>query len=398
LSGGLLAIAKLQGNLYVSGSYSKDLTEAQTVSQWKIEELRKSLYDNIASSNDTTTLSNTSFTRTWTVTNNTQYKDIVLVTTWVDQNGKSQQAEFFTRIGKLNQLGSLDMLYLPKEVTVTPYPTLPPNTTPAPSDGNQTPAPTAIPTATPSSFTGGDSFSFGNYSVRALVLGDGSGRSIKCTLEGFDAQGASIKANTSTLLLGSCSQTTDVDASNNFVIDYSCELTRRDTTVTRLKAGCSLFSSYGEVVSSACGTINLANTQLNQSIQFDFELSSNGENQGLNDCTGTTPTPAPTSTPVGTTPTPVPTSTPVGTTPTPVPTSTPVGITPTPAPTSTPGPTSTPNLCTVQGWSSSSVKYTRNETVSYLGKVYKSLQTHSSQPNWDPINVPALWAYVRVCP
>ncbi|WP_157670949.1 carbohydrate-binding protein [Chitinibacter sp. GC72] len=381
LSGGLLAVAKMQSNLYQSTSYSRDLTEAQIVSQWKIEELRKMVYTAITTGNDIKTLSNTNFTRTWTVTDNADYKNITLVTTWKDQNNISRNATFFTRISRWAQVGSLDMHFLEQEVSVTPYPPLP---TPVPTtSGNNTPAPssvntTPIPKPTPPEFISGDSFTFGNYSVRSLVLGDSTGRSIKCTLEGFDTNGASIKSNVQTLLQGTCAQQTDVNSDNSFQVQYTCGLTRKDTSVAKLKGGCSLFDQFGLVVSSACGVVNLSQTNVNETIQFDFTLDSNGDNSGLANCNGNIPTPAPTVTPVPTT-TSIPTATPV--------------------PSTTSIPTATPVVsCTIQTWSGSNVKYTKNSEVSYSGKVYKSLQTHNSQSNWDPVSVPSLWGYVRVCP
>ncbi|HEY1016076.1 MAG TPA: lytic polysaccharide monooxygenase [Herpetosiphonaceae bacterium] len=103
-----------------------------------------------------------------------------------------------------------------------------------------------------------------------------------------------------------------------------------------------------------------------------------------------TATPRPTNTPVATptaTPTPRPTNTPQPGTPTP---------TATPRPTNTPVPptaTATPNpgVNPWQPW----VAYALNQQVSYNGGVYQCRQAHTSQPGWEPSNVPALWLRIN---
>ena len=103
-----------------------------------------------------------------------------------------------------------------------------------------------------------------------------------------------------------------------------------------------------------------------------------------------TPTPTPTSTPSSRV-TPTPTATPSSrprVTPTPTPTATPssrVTPTPTPRPTVTPTPSGAPAW---QAWT----PYVVGNLVSYDGVVYRCLQSHTSQPDWQPPNVPALWA------
>src|SRR5262245_965368 len=93
---------------------------------------------------------------------------------------------------------------------------------------------------------------------------------------------------------------------------------------------------------------------------------------------GTGPTPTRTNTAVG--PTPTRTNTPVG--PTPTRTNTPVG--PTPTKTNTPP-------SGIQPWNGNFVPYALNTLVTYNGNTYKCIQAHTSQPDWMPPAVPALW-------
>jgi chitinase len=54
--------------------------------------------------------------------------------------------------------------------------------------------------------------------------------------------------------------------------------------------------------------------------------------------------------------------------------------------------------CTgVPAWSGNSVAYTVGELVTYNGSEYKCLQAHTSEPTWDPADVPALWSLVGTC-
>lgn len=41
------------------------------------------------------------------------------------------------------------------------------------------------------------------------------------------------------------------------------------------------------------------------------------------------------------------------------------------------------------------VSYAVNDNVTYAGKSYKAIQTHTSLPGWEPPNVPALWQLVQ---
>lgn len=57
----------------------------------------------------------------------------------------------------------------------------------------------------------------------------------------------------------------------------------------------------------------------------------------------------------------------------------------------TPQPT-TPTVNTNK-WKSG-VKYSTGQEVSYQGKTYRVVQAHTSQPGWEPSNVPALWSAI----
>ncbi len=66
-------------------------------------------------------------------------------------------------------------------------------------------------------------------------------------------------------------------------------------------------------------------------------------------------------------------------------------ITPTATATNTPTPTVTPSLAP---WNGNFHYYSLGTLVSYMGHIYKCIQAHTSQPNWNPVAVPALWQYV----
>ncbi|WP_046505565.1 glycosyl hydrolase family 18 protein [Paenibacillus riograndensis] len=80
------------------------------------------------------------------------------------------------------------------------------------------------------------------------------------------------------------------------------------------------------------------------------------------------------------------------TTPTPTPTAT-VKPTSTPVQTATPVPTATVNPSATPGASAwaAGVAYTAGDKVSYSGKTYTCLQSHTSLEGWEPAVTPALW-------
>jgi len=108
---------------------------------------------------------------------------------------------------------------------------------------------------------------------------------------------------------------------------------------------------------------------------------------------GTTPsnTPVtPTNTPIRPTNTPIrPTNTPIG--PTNTPTRTPVGPTNTPTRTAIPGPTNTPTTPPTGNEWAPGVAYKVGDIVTHLGVSYRCQIAHTSQPDWEPQNTPALW-------
>ena len=48
-------------------------------------------------------------------------------------------------------------------------------------------------------------------------------------------------------------------------------------------------------------------------------------------------------------------------------------------------------------WSPNAVSYAYGAQVSYQGNNYKCLQSHTSQPGWDPKDAPALWGLIGAC-
>jgi chitin-binding protein len=95
---------------------------------------------------------------------------------------------------------------------------------------------------------------------------------------------------------------------------------------------------------------------------------------------------APTNTP---TRTPTRTNTPVGPTATPTRTATATRTNTPVGPTNTP--TRTPTSSGTPAWTAWTA-YSVGQLVSYNGVIYRNIQAHTSQPGWEPPNVPALWA------
>src|SRR5579883_2943076 len=57
----------------------------------------------------------------------------------------------------------------------------------------------------------------------------------------------------------------------------------------------------------------------------------------------------------------------------------------------------TVNCSGVAAWNGNYVNYTAGTLVTYNGSEYKCLQSHTSEPGWDPVSVPALWGFVGNC-
>lgn len=47
-------------------------------------------------------------------------------------------------------------------------------------------------------------------------------------------------------------------------------------------------------------------------------------------------------------------------------------------------------------WSPESVKYVSGDRKTYNGRLYKCIKDHTSQANWSPDKVPALWVVIDV--
>src|SRR5579883_1527360 len=57
----------------------------------------------------------------------------------------------------------------------------------------------------------------------------------------------------------------------------------------------------------------------------------------------------------------------------------------------------TVNCSGVAAWSGNNVAYSIGQLVTYNGSEYKCIQAHTSEPNWDPVDVPALWSLQGTC-
>jgi hypothetical protein len=63
-------------------------------------------------------------------------------------------------------------------------------------------------------------------------------------------------------------------------------------------------------------------------------------------------------------------------------------------------PTATPTIAVCAGipaWNGNFVAYTAGQKVSYNNEVYSCVQSHTSEPNWMPSVVPALWKDLGAC-
>ncbi len=144
MSIGLVALAKFQGMVMQGGSLSKQRTEAAALGQQGLEALRSFArptgsgeldYDEIVSGTDTVAGESATYTRTWTVAENTDpnYKTISMVVSWTDQDNVSQQISLGSRInsGDPERSGSLFVL---ATLAAVDTPILPP-TNPPPYNG-----------------------------------------------------------------------------------------------------------------------------------------------------------------------------------------------------------------------------------------------------------------------
>jgi len=60
-------------------------------------------------------------------------------------------------------------------------------------------------------------------------------------------------------------------------------------------------------------------------------------------------------------------------------------------------PTPTPPCSGIPLWNGNFVTYSAGQKVTYNGEVYQCIQAHTSEPNWMPNVVPALWKDLGPC-
>jgi hypothetical protein len=122
-----------------------------------------------------------------------------------------------------------------------------------------------------------------------------------------------------------------------------------------------------------------------------------GDRSGcINYGSGSTP---PTNTPTPKPSNPTPTHTPTPKPSNPTPTNTPSKGQPTATftYTPTPPPSSGGGCSGVPAWNGNFVAYAAGAEVTYDGELYKCIQAHTSEPNWTPAAVPALWQALGSC-
>jgi Tfp pilus assembly protein PilV len=102
IAGAAIAIIRLQSYLSYNNSVAQQKGDAVILAISKIEELRNfqvlnntsgyTSYQSIATGTSTTTIANTNYTLTWTVTPNTSptYKNLNVLVSWTDRTGTAQ--------------------------------------------------------------------------------------------------------------------------------------------------------------------------------------------------------------------------------------------------------------------------------------------------------------------
>lgn len=111
LSGGMVAVARLQAELISGNTLSKQRTEATNIAQDLIEEYRSfgevsttagfTAYEDISSGADSFNGVNATYTRAWTVTENTNpnFKTINITVSWVGASRQNEQISVSTIVG-----------------------------------------------------------------------------------------------------------------------------------------------------------------------------------------------------------------------------------------------------------------------------------------------------------
>jgi Tfp pilus assembly protein PilV len=110
----ITALAKFQHFLTANTHYTQQQNSALILAAKQIETLRDfavlqttagyNAYQNIASGNSTTTLNETSYTITWTITSNTNptYKIIDVTVAWTDRSNTSRSVQLTSRVAGLD--------------------------------------------------------------------------------------------------------------------------------------------------------------------------------------------------------------------------------------------------------------------------------------------------------
>ncbi len=100
LAVGMMAMALLQITAIRGGSFANQMTQASIYGQDKIEEIKNTAYASVTNGSDTITSGNgVTYTRTWTVTNNSPYsgsKTVNLTVSWTGPQGNNHSVQFST--------------------------------------------------------------------------------------------------------------------------------------------------------------------------------------------------------------------------------------------------------------------------------------------------------------
>lgn len=123
LAGALLAVAKFQVNVIGSNSLAKQRSEAAMLAQTQIESMRSygsiAAYGNLVTNSDTVNGTSASFARSWTVTDNTSYRQVTIDVTWKDSAGVNQTVELQTDIAKNDPTLTAQLIVTPTSTTST---------------------------------------------------------------------------------------------------------------------------------------------------------------------------------------------------------------------------------------------------------------------------------------
>lgn len=108
----LVGLAKLSGSLFTINNYAQQRTEALNFAQQKIAQLKNfatidttagyNAYQDIVTGSDTVSGVNATYTRNWTVTENTSvgYKTVTVTVSWTTQDNSSKSVSVNSIIGR----------------------------------------------------------------------------------------------------------------------------------------------------------------------------------------------------------------------------------------------------------------------------------------------------------